>query len=157
VTELTHQDLDALLAAHARGAVGEVMTWFPRLAEIVRGVLPGETLLEVRVPQVLGVNQNARGHWQTKGRLIKEARAAVSLVLSQHRPPPLPLTVVMVRCAPRLCDDDNAVASCKQTRDAVADWLGIDDRDPRVAWKVEQSKVPRKEQGTVIRVEARRA
>jgi len=166
-TALTHRDLDALAEAHRAGAmlfgseehgrfVELAVECVPQLLAIARTVVPGEKLLEVRVPQVLGVNQNARGHWQTKARKIKKDRDAVSLVLSQHKPPKLPVAVVMIRCAQHLLDDDNAVGACKGTRDSVATWIGIDDRDPRVTWKVEQRKVPKTRQGTVIRLEARK-
>jgi hypothetical protein len=39
--------------------------------------------------------------------------------------------------------------------DATAEWLGLDDNDPRLEWKVEQQKVKRQDVGVVIRVEGR--
>jgi hypothetical protein len=168
VIELTHRILDGLAEDYRRGAmtpgsqehedfVVAAIEYLPALIALARTVVPGKLLFEVRVPQVLGVSQNARGHWQTKARKIRQDRDAVSLVLSQSKPPKLPVNVVLIRCAPRLVDDDNAVGCCKGTRDSVAEWLGIDDRDPRVRWRVEQRKVPRTAQGTVIRVEASHA
>lgn len=79
------------------------------------------------------------------------------LVLSSREPPALPVVVTLVRCSPRLLDDDNAVGAMKAVRDEVAAWLGVDDRDPRVRFVVEQEKVPRLRAGTVVRVEARAA
>lgn len=45
---------------------------------------------------------------------------------------PAALTVRMVRVAPRCLDDDNLGSGFKSTRDGIADWLGLDDRDKRV-------------------------
>jgi len=44
------------------------------------------------------------------------------------------LPVRLVRIAPRGLDDDNLGAAFKSVRDGIADALGIDDRDPRVAY-----------------------
>lgn len=40
--------------------------------------------------------------------------------------------------APRGLDTDNLQGSAKHVRDAVARWLGVNDRDPRVTWHVGQ-------------------
>jgi hypothetical protein len=37
-------------------------------------------------------------------------------------------------------DSDNLAGALKAVRDGVADWLGIDDRDPRVAWVCDQRR-----------------
>ena len=84
---------------------------------------------------------NSREHWAAKHRRAKKERSTVYLKLrAKGSPPRLPVTVVMWRQAPRLLDSDNAVAAMKSIRDGVADWLGIDDRDDRVTWRVEQRK-----------------
>ena len=51
-----------------------------------------------------------------------------------------PIAVSMTRIAPRALDDDNLQTAFKSVRDGVADALGIDDRDPRVAWRYAQEK-----------------
>ena len=51
-----------------------------------------------------------------------------------------PLVVCLTRLSPRELDDDGAAAALKSVRDGVADALGIDDRDPRVVWLVDQQK-----------------
>ncbi|HEY3499961.1 MAG TPA: hypothetical protein VGK73_34970 [Polyangiaceae bacterium] len=109
------------------------------------------------IPHLVPPGLNAREHWAAKSRRVRKEKQIVSLLIAKYEAPPLPVVVTMTRCAPRLLDDDNAVGALKNVRDAVAHWLGIDDRDPRVTWKVEQRKVSRKEQGTVIRVERRNA
>jgi hypothetical protein len=50
------------------------------------------------------------------------------------------LVVLLVRCAPRLLDDDNLAGALKPVRDGVADILGVDDRDSRVTWVVAQER-----------------
>lgn len=55
-------------------------------------------------------------------------------------PPALPVVVTITRVGPRALDDDNLAASCKSCRDAVAAWLCVDDRDPRVTWAVAQAR-----------------
>jgi hypothetical protein len=52
-------------------------------------------------------------------------------------------------------DVDNNVASTKAVIDSVAEWLGVDDNDPRITWRWDQEKVPRNRVGVVIRFEAR--
>ncbi len=54
-----------------------------------------------------------------------------------------PLVVTMTRVAPSSgLDSDNMVGSMKHVRDAIAGVLGIDDKDPRVEWRVNQRKGP---------------
>lgn len=115
-------------------------------------------MLEVRIPQLVPPSPNAtrREHWSKGHRRVKKERAAVALVLGPARIWASPLlAVTLVRCAPRRLDSDNLVASMKAVRDEVAAWLGIDDGDARVEWRVEQRKATRAQQGTIVRVEAR--
>ena len=109
-------------------------------------------MISVRVPQLVPATLNSREHWAAKAARVKHERAMVRLVLSSRTPPPLPVVVMLVRCAPRLLDDDNAVGSMKAARDEVAAWLGVDDRDPRVRWNVTQAKTPKLRQGTIIEI-----
>lgn len=118
-------------------------------------------MLEVRIPQLVPPSPNAirREHWSKGHRRVKKERAAVALVLSNQRELPTVLkeavTVTLTRCSVRRLDDDNLVASMKAVRDEVAAWLGVDDGDERVMWRVEQRKTSRAQQGTIVRVEAR--
>ena len=50
--------------------------------------------------------------------------------------------VRITRVSPRRLDGDNATAAAKSVRDGVADALGVDDRDPRVEWLVDQEAGP---------------
>ena len=89
----------------------------------VRFVLPMHTVSEA----------NARGHHMGKARRVKAQRAAVTTavqaLVGPRCPLPLPLVVELVRLAPSSgLDDDNLCSALKATRDALAKWLGVDDR-----------------------------
>ena len=49
-------------------------------------------------------------------------------------------SVLMTRIAPRALDSDNLVSSMKAVRDGIADALGHDDRDARIAWECAQRR-----------------
>lgn len=111
----------------------------------------------VRVPQLVPASPNEarREHWAQRSRRVKRERAAVRIVLAPNRPPSLPVIVTMVRCSVGTLDGDNAVGSMKAVRDEVAAWLGVDDADPRVTWRVEQERVARARAGTVLHFQER--
>ncbi|HEX4934640.1 MAG TPA: hypothetical protein VFV33_15730 [Gemmatimonadaceae bacterium] len=92
----------------------------------------------------LDVTPNARLHWATRARRVKLQRSITALALASQRRalPEFPVVVTITRCSPGTMDDDNAVASAKAVRDAIADVLGVDDRDPRVTWRVLQRRAP---------------
>jgi hypothetical protein len=125
----------------------------------VRMVLPIRTVSEA----------NAHTHWRTKATRAKAQRGTVLLALRQpltrfrqalatsERPKveslsngnvvPLngrgilsPIAVTIRRIAPGMLDSDNLAGSQKHVRDGIADALGIDDRDPRVAWIYSQMR-----------------
>jgi hypothetical protein len=97
----------------------------------------------VEIPGLrLDVTANSRLHWAAKAKRVKRQRAVVGLMLRAVARPALPCVVTITRRSPGTLDDDNAVSSAKATRDAVATWLGVDDRDPRVTWEVRQERAP---------------
>lgn len=108
----------------------------------------------VRVPQLRPPSPNKvrNEHWSSRNRRVKQERSDVALVLSPHAPVRLPAVVTLIRCSPGVLDDDNAVASLKAVRDEVARWLGVDDADARVAFRVEQRRVERRDVGVLIEV-----
>jgi len=65
--------------------------------------------------------------------------------------PPLPIKVSMCRISPREYDYDNLVASMKEIRDKISDWLipglapGRADSDERITWHYMQKKGEPKE------------
>ena len=94
----------------------------------------------VTVPIPLPSLANMRGHWSKKAGVVKRTRGAVTMYLGGGPRPALPCVVTITRVAPFQLDKDNAVSSMKGVQDAVAQWLGIDDRDPRVDWRYAQEK-----------------
>ncbi|HEX4932672.1 MAG TPA: hypothetical protein VFV33_05790 [Gemmatimonadaceae bacterium] len=92
----------------------------------------------------LDVTPNSRLYHFNRSRRVKDQRSTTALVLASHRRtlPELPVVVTITRCSPGTVDDDNATASAKAVRDAIADVLGVDDRDPRVTWRVLQRRAP---------------
>ena len=98
------------------------------------------------MPLHLKSKTNARGHWSGRHRVSKAERKATREQLEyvvRTRPEP-PVTVLLVRVAPRELDDDNATECFKSIRDEIAAWFGVDDADPRITWKYGQRKGPAK-------------
>lgn len=69
-------------------------------------------------------------------RRSKQARRQVDAYKGEARGPIVTVCFVCIRH--KRIDDDNLSSGCKSLRDAVAQWLGIDDGDPRVAWEYRQ-------------------
>lgn len=109
--------------------------------------------VDVTLPIKLESTLNERTHWAKRAKRAKQQRACSDLALraasprgmagSLGRTPSAVATVKIVRIAPRSLDTDNLVAAGKSVRDGIADFLGLDDRDPRVTWWVEQEKSPK--------------
>lgn len=71
---------------------------------------------------------------------------------SQGSAPGFRVCITLISLRHRLLDDDNLVAGCKPLRDAIARRLGIDDADPRIAFKYGQHRTEGR-QGVVVVVE----
>ena len=103
-------------------------------------------MIDVPIPGLRLVSEaNSRGHWAVKAKRVAHQRSVVTMVLrgtvARSMMTLAPLSVTITRVAPSSgLDDDNAVSSAKACRDAVAQVLGIDDRDPRVDWLVRQER-----------------
>jgi hypothetical protein len=97
---------------------------------------------DVGVPVRIESSLNLREHWRLRANRNSSHRAAAyfSLKAVRFSPSILPCVCTITRIAPRELDDDNLAGGCKSVRDGVADWLGIDDRDPRVQWRYAQAK-----------------
>lgn len=73
---------------------------------------------------------NDREHFMAKARRVKNEKAMVAWMLAGKPKPALPCVVTLTRMAPSNgLDDDNLAGSLKAVRDAVAAWLGVDDKD----------------------------
>ena len=98
-------------------------------------------------------NVSGSQDWRVRHRRAQEQRKAVALLVRELRKPTLPCVVTLTRIAPNMLDSDNVVSAPKRVRDALATWIGVDDRDPRVTWVVGQERAGVREYG--VRVEIR--
>lgn len=99
--------------------------------------------ITVTIPMRIVSVANMREHWATKATRAKSQRIlAWAELKAADKAPRLmgPVTVKLTRIAPRMLDDDNLRSAFKACRDGVADWLGVDDRDPRVTWDYGQER-----------------
>lgn len=64
------------------------------------------------------------------------------------------IIVTLIAHTVRFMDGDNLQNALKAVRDAVADHVGIDDRDPVYLWKYEQMQGPG-EKGVIVKIESR--
>jgi hypothetical protein len=83
---------------------------------------------------------NKREHHMARARRAKSQRQTAGWCLHLVPRPDVPIVVKLTRIAPRMLDDDNAVGGMKSVRDAVAEWLMVDDADPRISWQYAQEK-----------------
>jgi hypothetical protein len=83
---------------------------------------------------------NKREHWGARRKRAKKHRDSAywGFAATQRRPLEPPAVVRLTRIAPRLLDTDNLAGGFKSVRDGVADWLDINDNDPRVEWRYAQ-------------------
>lgn len=49
------------------------------------------------------------------------------------------MLITMTCYVPRYFDSDNATIATKAIRDAISEWLGVDDSDRRILWEVDQT------------------
>jgi hypothetical protein len=91
---------------------------------------------------------NQHTHWRERNARAREANAVVfdALAMLAERPDAQRGLVVrmtrIVGSERELLDDDNVAAALKAVRDAVARWLGIDDRSPCVTWIASEMQAP---------------
>jgi len=84
---------------------------------------------------------NMREHWRRAATRKADHRLTTTVMLNGTAKPDLPVVVTFTRNAPGTLDaHDNLPSSMKHICDAVAQWLGIDDSDPRVTWKYAQKR-----------------
>jgi hypothetical protein len=92
------------------------------------------TLLRIELPIRLASVSNLREHWSARARRFKSHRETAYLALRPYGVPDPPLQIEITRIAPRKLDSDNLSSAAKGLRDGIADWLGVDDGDPRLEW-----------------------
>lgn len=131
-------------------------------AGFVRAILPGaaggadgarKVALAVRIPMKTVSALNAREHWRARARRVKGERVTVAWNLAQYARPSLPCVVTLTRVAPSNgLDSDNLLSSMKGARDQIAEWLGVDDRDPLVVWQYAQTRGKPREYAVLMEV-----
>ena len=101
--------------------------------------------ITIKVGSLKTVGTNGRENWRPKAARIAKERAAVAEALTLAAPSDAALSfasgaVLLTRHSAGVLDDDNLRGALKGTRDEAAAWLGIDDKDPRIAWDYSQEK-----------------
>ncbi len=124
-----------------------------RDGEALSVMIPG-IVLKSQNQQLRGVSRGARMGAAAR---IRKQRADVTMVLRSRfgvSPAP-PLTITVTRVAPGALDaHDNLPPACKAIVDAIAAWIGLDDRDPRLTWRYAQAR-DGKSYAVGIRIERR--
>jgi predicted Fe-S protein YdhL (DUF1289 family) len=102
---------------------------------------------------------------------VHRERLAVHAALAGRKLPELPVTVELHRIGWNYLDADGCVGACKVVIDEICAWLGCDDRDRRLHWRISQGltratrwvlrgkrrfREPASELGIVVRPWARR-
>lgn len=126
-------------------------------------------MLEIVIDGLEVVSEaNRGGHWRGRHQRAKrqKERIGIELLMRRDRLPRPPLTVTLVRIAPRRLDDDNLRRAFKAIRDEVATAIlpvnagnqhrrWADDGDGQIVWLYEQRKGQPKERAVQIRLEPR--
>ena len=115
---------------------------------------PGDSVTEIRRPmqsndcvirsewldiRAVSVMNRRENNFKRADR-TKEHRQRAFNAFAGRSVPALPVTVMLMRCAPQDQDDDNLRAALKAVRDGVADLYGIPDNDRRLHWLYFQQK-----------------
>lgn len=98
---------------------------------------------------------NVREHWAKRAKRAKAERKDAYYGASDALPrltTVMPLTLLITRIAPRVMDDDGCIASMKNIRDGIADWLGVNDGSDAVKWTYAQRKGEPKEYAVEIEI-----
>lgn len=87
---------------------------------------------------------NTREHYMARARRVRQEKRIVAVHLGTWAKPATPCRITLTRFAPSNgLDDDNLAGALKGVRDAVAEWIGVDDRDRKtVRYEYEQQRGP---------------
>jgi hypothetical protein len=87
----------------------------------------GGAVVKIEMRTERGLND--REHFMARARRVRLERELVAWSLRGCKKPEPPCVVTLTRFAPSEgLDDDNLSGALKACRDAVADWLGVDDK-----------------------------
>ena len=106
------------------------------------------TSTAITIPVRIRSEANIQEHWTKKYKRKKIIQQAIRYIWnsSSIRNVKLPVTITLIRLAPRTLDDDNLVAAFKSARDTVADLLipglapGRADDNPKIKFEYKQMK-----------------
>lgn len=117
---------------------------------------PARIIVTIPIRTVSEANRPRGEHWGTKNKRVKSQRKAVwAILFNESIREAEEYRVTITRIAPRALDTDNAVSSCKATRDETAKWLGRDDAPSSgIEWVYSQRKGKPKQYAVEIEVEA---
>ena len=119
-----------------------------------RGWLVADAIT-VTIPGLRLVSEaNSHAHFRERQKRAKAQNTLVDLVMRTRARVAPPCEVRITRIAPQGLDSDNLAGSAKHVRDALARWIGVDDRNPEVTWHVGQAKGKPREYGVRITVRA---
>lgn len=113
------------------------------------------TNLEFDAPIRIRSEANSREHWRVKSDRRRAQQLAMDVLLLnalQGRKIQLPCTVTLTRIGPKLMDDDNWINGAKGIRDAIARRLGVDDGDPMIKFRYDQTPVGRREYNVKVEI-----
>ena len=86
-------------------------------------------MITVDIPIRTARGLNSREHHFVRHARNRKEKEAVGWYLRQRQKPHTPCVILLIRIAPSEgLDDDNLQGSLKAVRDAVAEWLGVDDK-----------------------------
>jgi len=99
----------------------------------------------IETPLRLGRGGNAREFHYERSRRVRKERHAVGFLLRQFQRPATPCGFVITRIAPGngLDPHDNLPMACKSACDAIAEWMGVDDkRADVISYRFRQERGP---------------
>jgi hypothetical protein len=92
-------------------------------------------VITVHIPLRTGRGLNNREHHFKRYSRERKEKFAIGIFLNRHQRPRPPVTFILTRVSPgQPMDDDNVSGALKAVRDAVAEWIGVDDGDARVQY-----------------------
>lgn len=114
----------------------------------------------VTIPMATKNPLNCRQSWRPVARRAKANRKTTwDYLVSRFGmdAPAGPLTIRMVRIGLGRMDEGCGLnAALKPVRDGIADWLKLDDADPRLTWRYAQERAERGEEAVRVEIEQRR-
>lgn len=141
--------LPGMRAARTKRYAAKVIRW-PDF-DAVDVLVPGLKLHSLNW-MLAGVSMGAR---RMRHAAARNQRAVIAMVLKSElgSPQGQSARITIARLSSGTLDDDSVPASAKHIRDGIADWLGCDDRDPRIEWRYEQRHCPPKSCGVAVRIQ----